>query len=270
MDSRHDICASNIIPRLTLHKLVMGDGIYIHQNGNRSDDRKRNLIPIRGYKNSGKTFLNGYIAIYYPEHKRAFENGCVYEHILVAEKMLGRALTVDECVHHKDRDRTNNNASNLMIFATNQDHITYHAGGEAILQDNGVYKTNPLTVKSIYNNRTKKDIDNHIADPGSITIINKMKYALCPVCKTNLKSVDAVMCKSCRCQDRRKHIPQKNELEKLIYNTPFTKIGEFYGVTDNAVRKWCKSYGLPFRKKDLDEYQSEVIDFVKEKTLKPV
>ena len=32
---------------------------------------------------------------------------------------------------------------------------------------------------------------------------------------------------------------------------PFTKIAEKYGVTDNTVRKWCKSYGLPYRRKDI-------------------
>ena len=28
---------------------------------------------------------------------------------------------------------------------------------------------------------------------------------------------------------------------------PFTQIGIKYGVSDNAIRKWCKSYELPFR-----------------------
>ena len=34
---------------------------------------------------------------------------------------------------------------------------------------------------------------------------------------------------------------------------PFTQIGKEYGVTDNAVRKWCKSYNLPYRVKDIKE-----------------
>jgi hypothetical protein len=24
-----------------------------------------------------------------------------------------------------------------------------------------------------------------------------------------------------------------------------------FGVSDNAVRKWCKAYGLPYKKKDI-------------------
>ncbi len=45
--------------------------------------------------------------------------------------------------------------------------------------------------------------------------------------------------------------PSKEELEKLIHEKPFLQIGRMYGVSDNAVRKWCKRYGLKHRKKDI-------------------
>lgn len=48
------------------------------------------------------------------------------------------------------------------------------------------------------------------------------------------------MCIECRNKETIKNIPSKEELEKNIYNIPFTKIGEMYGVTDNAVKKWCR------------------------------
>ena len=47
--------------------------------------------------------------------------------------------------------------------------------------------------------------------------------------------------------------PPYEELLELIKTTPFTKIGEKYGVSDNAVRRWCKSYDLPYKKKDIKE-----------------
>lgn len=34
----------------------------------------------------------------------------------------------------------------------------------------------------------------------------------------------------------------------------FTKVGEYFGVSDNSLRKWCEKNGLPWRKKDLIEY----------------
>lgn len=38
--------------------------------------------------------------------------------------------------------------------------------------------------------------------------------------------------------------PGKEDLEQMLQTTPMTKIGEKFGVSDNAVRKWCKWYGL--------------------------
>lgn len=45
--------------------------------------------------------------------------------------------------------------------------------------------------------------------------------------------------------------PNKEELETLIKEKPFTRIAEQYGVSDKAITKWCKYYGLPHRKKDI-------------------
>lgn len=47
--------------------------------------------------------------------------------------------------------------------------------------------------------------------------------------------------------------PSREELKSKIKNTPFTQIGKEYNVTDNAVRKWCESYNLPFSSKDIKE-----------------
>jgi hypothetical protein len=33
----------------------------------------------------------------------------------------------------------------------------------------------------------------------------------------------------------------------MIRTMPFTKIGEHFGVTDNAIRKWCDAEKLPRR-----------------------
>ena len=43
----------------------------------------------------------------------------------------------------------------------------------------------------------------------------------------------------------------------MIRKEPFTTIGAKYKVTDNSIRKWCKSYDLPFRKKDIKLYSDE-------------
>lgn len=65
-------------------------------------------------------------------------NGCVYEHIIQAERKLGRFLGDKEVVHHKDRNRTNNSLDNLMVFKTNKDHTMFHAGC-SVYKENDVY-----------------------------------------------------------------------------------------------------------------------------------
>lgn len=38
--------------------------------------------------------------------------------------------------------------------------------------------------------------------------------------------------------------PTKEELEKLLWEKPTTKLAEQFGVSDKAIEKWTKSYGL--------------------------
>lgn len=44
--------------------------------------------------------------------------------------------------------------------------------------------------------------------------------------------------------DRRTERPTKVELKKLIETTSWVQIGKMFDVSDNAIRKWAKSYGL--------------------------
>ncbi len=43
-------------------------------------------------------------------------------------------------------------------------------------------------------------------------------------------------------QRKVKNRPSLEELEKLMETLPMTKIGEMYGVSDSAIRKWLKQY----------------------------
>ena len=65
-------------------------------------------------------------------------------------------------------------------------------------------------------------------------------------------------CLSCQNKSRKQEKPVSREkLKQLIRTTPFTRIGEYYGVTDNTIRKWCDSYNLPRKKKDIEKYTQE-------------
>lgn len=68
------------------------------------------------------------------DSRRGSGNGATYakkfgqhEHRLVAEQILGRPLRKGEVVHHIDRNRRNNDPKNLMIFASQAEHVQWHA-----------------------------------------------------------------------------------------------------------------------------------------------
>jgi hypothetical protein len=93
-------------------------------------------------KNGISIHNDGYIAIKLPDHPRANKWGFVYEHILVAEKKIGRPLNNEEVVHHVNGNPADNNPDNLFIFDSLANHAAHHAN-QRIIAD-GV---NPETEK---------------------------------------------------------------------------------------------------------------------------
>jgi len=66
--------------------------------------------------------LGGYLAC------TVIENGIrrtILAHREIMEKVLGRPLTSDEIVHHKDQDKRNNDPSNLEVV-NRSDHARMH------------------------------------------------------------------------------------------------------------------------------------------------
>lgn len=57
-----------------------------------------------------------------PDHPHATKNGYVLEHRIVMENHLGRLLTDDEEVHHKDENGKNNALDNLEVKSKSQHH----------------------------------------------------------------------------------------------------------------------------------------------------
>lgn len=65
----------------------------------------------------GRTTMGQYIKVMCKGHPGSDKNGYVLEHRLVMEKHIGRYLTNDEIVHHRNGIKTDNRLDNLTIVS---------------------------------------------------------------------------------------------------------------------------------------------------------
>jgi len=89
---------------------------------------KRHDIPRlpaeKRYRESRIFDKSGYVLVRVPKgHPGRTKAGYVREHRLLMEQQLGRQLLTTEVVDHIDGNKSNNDLSNLRLFATNSDHL---------------------------------------------------------------------------------------------------------------------------------------------------
>lgn len=74
---------------------------------------------------------SGYVLLRMPEHPKA-HRGYVYEHVLVAERALGRLLPTGAQVHHANGDPSDNRPENLVICQDAAHHQLIHRRQRAL------------------------------------------------------------------------------------------------------------------------------------------
>lgn len=160
--------------------------------------------------------LNGYRLIYKPNSPSAMVSknwtGYLYEHIFVAEQMIGRSLHENEVVHHLDGNKLNNRRSNLIVI-----HRAVHKKLHDWLDQNVVN----FSVTSI-------------------------PVPVCIVCEETLQEKEVTCCsRECVAAHQKRAVwPSKDVLKKEIQENSWKELGRKYGVSDNAVRRWAKKYQL--------------------------
>ena len=83
------------------------------------------------------------------------------------------------------------------------------------------------------------------------------RHYFCIDCGEEIKT-NSLRCPKCTSMLHRiVNRPDREQLKQLIRSTPFTIIGKQYGVSDNAVRKWCRYENLPEKVKEIKAYSDE-------------
>jgi hypothetical protein len=93
-----------------------------------------------------------------------------------------------------------------------------------------------------------KDTPRFNEEFANIKKVKEIEYDTCPICGGEKISCYKVCSPQCSALLHRKFDISKDELEKLIHTMPFTKIGEMFSVSDNAIRKRCKTLGIKIPK----------------------
>lgn len=133
-------------------------------------------------------------------------------------------------LHHVDGNHYNNDFSNLQILCPN-----CHA------------QQNNNSGKNCGKNKIEKEekLLNYCCDCGTVISSRATRCRSCAAKNNNL--VNRVV------EDR----PTREELKNMIRTLPFTQIANKFGVSDNAIRKWCKTENLPSSKKEINSYSNE-------------
>lgn len=154
----------------------------------------------------------------------------LYIHRLVYRTFVGVIPPKFE-INHIDHDKSNNSVSNLELVTHSENlekSVIYH-GGKLKPRCKCCGKKLESNSKSVY----------------------------CLNCNRKLHK------RVCNYSTRKFEHPSKELLWKLIKTMSFVEIGKMYGVTDNAIRRVAKNYGLPFRRRDIErqkENENRLLD----------
>ena len=81
--------------------------------------------------------------------------------------------------------------------------------------------------------------------------LEKSSKSYCQICGKQITKGHTLCSKCFGKTNRVIERPSKEELEKLIFTYPMTQVGEMFGVTSNAISRWCVSYGLPSKAREI-------------------
>lgn len=104
-------------------------------------------------------------------------------------------------------------------------------------------------------NTGRSYFNNKLIYPLRERYASQRKEYVCEICGTPIYK-GSTRCVSCAAQAQRvvTNRPSPKDLAQQIVADGFEGTGRRYGVSGNAIKKWCKSYGMPHLKNELKEW----------------
>lgn len=174
-------------------------------------------------------------------------------------------------LHHKNGDHSDLRRENLELLCPNCHYYTDNYGSKKnktkLVSDEefiNALKTSSSIRQALFSldlsdgsaNYQRARVLMHKYNVQLVKKEQKKKENFCIDCGIAIDP-SATRCAKCAAKARQIVNIDREELKKLIRTTPFTKIGQQFGVSDNAIRKWCDKYNLPRTVKEIKTYSDE-------------
>lgn len=110
-------------------------------------------------------------------------------------------------------------------------------------------------------NKSQKPIQKlKLAKKNKRQVFRPKMTSFCQRCGKPLASHNSTVryCPECSYFLRRRcEWPTREQLKQEIFTTPFLQLSKKYGVSNVAICKWCKNYGLPYKHNEIKSYTPE-------------